>query len=526
MVKMSAFVAILGIASMLTPCAAQSENSDEGINPTITRNATRGLVETNSAETMGSGRLSFSFLQTWYKQETGYALTPNSGAQIYTSLGAVSFGVNQYIDIFASGAVFTTRDDTISPHSGIGTVLAGIQGALPFPASSPFHLGALGIVSGGTSTNQLDSNRADGYDYLETRTGYDFMGKLLESLVFGNESQSVKLHFNEGAVFTVESQKKTYILFGMGLQVTPHKLVSLGVEFNSRSTWSDNITITSDPMWLTPSVHFRTPYYMNVVLGADISLSSTRSDATMPPALEKYRVFGGLDFTFDLLSSERRAQREKERNAAKEKEEMAKNQIRLKAEADSLTRKAKADSLTMATKMRQDSIAAAVAAKRLADSLAIKMSQDSVTLAETKRRLQEEMSKRSDAEKQLLSTGMLILDAVYFESGKTEISINSKPYLNIIGKMLTKYPKLMIEIGGHTDNIGGHDSNMRLSTARAESVRQYLFQVAPELATRLTAVGYGPDRPKAENRTAAGRKVNRRVEMQVLNKDVLKEYNP
>jgi outer membrane protein OmpA-like peptidoglycan-associated protein len=475
---------------------------------------------------MGSGRLSFSFTQTWYKQDSGYSATPNSGANIYTTLGALSFGVNQFIDIFASGAIFTTREYTGTPTSGIGTILAGIQGALPFPESSPFHLGALGVVSAGTTANQIDSNRADGYDYFETRTGYDFMGKLLESLVFGNESQSVKLHFNEGAVFSVESQKQTFILFAMGLQVNPHKMVSLGVEFNSRSTWSDNATITSDPMWLTPSVQFRTPYYMNVLLGVDISLSSARSDNTMPPALEKYRVFGGLDFTFDLLSAERKARREKERNAAQEKDEMLKNQARMKVEADSLAKKAKADSLNMASKMKQDSIAAATAAKRLADSLAVKMKQDSVTLAETKHRLQEEMSKRSDAEKQLLSTGMLLLDAVYFESGRTEISINSKPYLNIIGKMLTKYPKLMIEIGGHTDNIGGHESNMRLSTARAESVRQYLFLVAPELATRLTAVGYGPDQPKADNRTAAGRKVNRRVEMQVLNKDVLKEYNP
>jgi outer membrane protein OmpA-like peptidoglycan-associated protein len=242
----------------------------------------------------------------------------------------------------------------------------------------------------------------------------------------------------------------------------------------------------------------------------------------MPPALEKYRVFGGLDFTFDLLSGQRKAEREKEKKAALEKEEMAKNQARLKAEADNMTKKAKTDSLGMAKKMKVDSIAAA----RVADSLAIKMKQDSVALAETRGRLQEEISKRSDAEKQLLSTGMLLLDAVYFESGRTEISINSKPYLNIIGKMLTKYPKLMIEISGHTDNIGGYESNRRLSNARAESVRQYLFQVAPELAARLTAVGYGLDQPKADNRTASGRKVNRRVELRVLNKDVLKEYNP
>jgi outer membrane protein OmpA-like peptidoglycan-associated protein len=513
---------------MIIPCAAQSDKSDDDANPTISRYATRGLVFTNSAETMGGGRLSFSYLQTWYKQQTGYPQTPNSGAtpntdaQILTSLGAVSFGVNKAIDIFASGALFTTREYTGTPRSGIGTVLAGIQGALPFPETSPFHLGAQGVVSFGTCKNQLDLNKADGYNYFETRTGYDFMGKLLQSLVFGNEAQSVKLHFNEGAAFSIEKDKQTFILFAMGLQVNPHKLVSLGVEFNSRSTWSDNVTITSDPMWLTPSVQFRTPYFMNVVLGTDISMSAARSNPALPPALEKYRVFGGLDFTFDLLSGERKAQREKARMAAKEKEEMAKNQIRLKAEADSMARKAKTDSLVMVKKMKVDSIAAA----RLADSLAVKMKQDSITLAETKRRLQEEMSKRSDAEKQLLSTGMLLLDAVYFESGRTEISINSKPYLNIIGKMLTKYPKLMIEIGGHTDNIGGYEYNRQLSNRRAESVRQYLFQVAPELVTRLSAVGYGLDRPKADNRSASGRKVNRRVEMQVLNKDVLKEYNP
>ena len=164
--------------------------------------------------------------------------------------------------------------------------------------------------------------------------------------------------------------------------------------------------------------------------------------------------------------------------------------------------------------------------RKRADSLsALKSSQDSILLAETKRRLEEEKSKRSDAEKQLLSTGLLLLDAVYFESGRTEISINSKPYLNIIGKMLLKYPKLQLEVSGHTDNIGGLSMNMRLSQARAESVRMYLMQVAPELSSRMVARGYGPTQPKAENSTANGRKNNRRVEIQVLNKDVLKEYN-
>jgi OmpA-OmpF porin, OOP family len=124
-----------------------------------------------------------------------------------------------------------------------------------------------------------------------------------------------------------------------------------------------------------------------------------------------------------------------------------------------------------------------------------------------------------------LSTGLLLLDAVYFESGRTNVSINSKPYLNIIGKMLIKYPKLVLEVAGHTDNVGSETSNYMLSQARAESVRGYLTEIAPELGSRLSAHGYGLTRPKANNNTADGRKINRRVELQVLNRDILKEYN-
>jgi OOP family OmpA-OmpF porin len=91
--------------------------------------------------------------------------------------------------------------------------------------------------------------------------------------------------------------------------------------------------------------------------------------------------------------------------------------------------------------------------------------------------------------------------------------------------MLLKYPKLQLEVAGHTDNVGSLQTNMRLSQVRAESVRLYLMSVAPELASRLLAKGYGPMQPKAENNTANGRKINRRVEIQVLNRDVLKEYN-
>jgi outer membrane protein OmpA-like peptidoglycan-associated protein len=524
-----AYAVFLGIVCLIVPCASQTDEGQQ--NPTMTRYATRGLTLTNSAETMGSGRLSFALSGTWFEQKTGYPHTANTGTQIYTTLGSFSFGVNSYMDVFASGAIYALQKYSSTPSSGIGSVLAGIQGTLPLPSGSPFHLGAQGIVIAGTSGNQIDSNRADGYNYFETRTGYDFIGKFLQSLIFGTEARSVKLHFNEGAAFSLEKDKKTFLLLGMGLQGNLHPLVAIGLEFNSRSTFEDNAAFNTDPLWLTPSIHIRTPYYMNFVFGADLSISQERTDTSVVRSLEQYRIFGGLDFTFDLLSGTRKAQREKERKAALEKEEMGKNHAQLKAHADSLALKMREDSLAMVKKMREDSIAAEqqrMLEKRRADSLALKAVKDSIALAETKRRLQmeEELSKRSDAEKQLLATGMITLEGVSFESGRTELTMNARVYLMNLGKALAKYPKLMIEIGGHTDNMGRYDANRRLSYNRAEAVRQCLIAAAPELATRLNSVGYGPDRPKEDNRSAAGRKANRRIELQVQNKDVLKEYNP
>ncbi|HOY77742.1 MAG TPA: OmpA family protein [Hyphomonadaceae bacterium] len=73
---------------------------------------------------------------------------------------------------------------------------------------------------------------------------------------------------------------------------------------------------------------------------------------------------------------------------------------------------------------------------------------------------------------------------------------------------------LKIQIQGFTDNEGKKANNTRLSRRRAESVRGYL--VAQGLSQDLlTAVGFGPDRPVASNRTASGRARNRRIEIRV-----------
>jgi len=156
--------------------------------------------------------------------------------------------------------------------------------------------------------------------------------------------------------------------------------------------------------------------------------------------------------------------------------------------------------------------------------LAAKARQDSLALAEANRNLEQERSHRSDWEKEFLRTGVLNLEALYFETGKAEISINSKPYLNLVGKVLSKYSKLQMEIGGHTDNVGNAAHNQKLSQDRSDAVRLYLTAAYGELNGHLSAKGYGMTQPKASNKNADGRQVNRRVEITVLNKDVLKEY--
>jgi len=95
--------------------------------------------------------------------------------------------------------------------------------------------------------------------------------------------------------------------------------------------------------------------------------------------------------------------------------------------------------------------------------------------------------------------------------------------LDDVAKVLTQYPMLTMEVGGHTDNTGTKAKNITLSEQRAKAVLGYLVQKYPTLdQSHFTTAGYGPDVPVASNGTALGRSKNRRVEFRVTNKDVLR----
>ena len=114
-----------------------------------------------------------------------------------------------------------------------------------------------------------------------------------------------------------------------------------------------------------------------------------------------------------------------------------------------------------------------------------------------------------------ISRGQLILKGVNFESGKAVLLSGSFKVLDEIAESLREWPEVRVEVQGHTDNTGNAAKNQELSQQRAETVRQYLIQKGIS-SDRLTAVGYGQDRPVADNKTANGRAQNRRVELNRL----------
>ncbi len=111
------------------------------------------------------------------------------------------------------------------------------------------------------------------------------------------------------------------------------------------------------------------------------------------------------------------------------------------------------------------------------------------------------------------SSGHAAVYGLYFDTGKSELKPESKAALEEIAKLLKGDAGLKVNVVGHTDSVGGADSNMKLSQARADSVVKALVSQYGIDASRLKAYGVGALAPVAPNKTDEGRAKNRRVEL-------------
>ena len=107
------------------------------------------------------------------------------------------------------------------------------------------------------------------------------------------------------------------------------------------------------------------------------------------------------------------------------------------------------------------------------------------------------------------------LNNVFFDSGKSTLRAESNHELNQLAEYMNIKKTLVIEIAGHTDNVGAADANQKLSEERADAVKQYLAKKGID-PSRVTAKGYGDTQPVADNGTAGGRQKNRRTEVHII----------
>lgn len=103
---------------------------------------------------------------------------------------------------------------------------------------------------------------------------------------------------------------------------------------------------------------------------------------------------------------------------------------------------------------------------------------------------------------------------ILFDFDSAALRADSRQSLRDMASVFVEYPETRIDISGHTDSVGSASYNQNLSEERAQSVTRYLTSQGVS-STRISARGYGESLPTSSNELAAGRQLNRRVEIQI-----------
>lgn len=219
--------------------------------------------------------------------------------------------------------------------------------------------------------------------------------------------------------------------------------------------------------------------------------------------------------------SQRRAQAEAERtaaDAAKKEALMAADMANAAAAAANRERtaaeaaKLQADDARQAALDQQQRLAAEAEKARLAAAEADRQRQGA---EEQQAQLRQQLLVQFN---QILETrdtarGLIVnMSDVLFDTAQYALKPGAREKLAKVSGIILSHPGLKIDVEGHTDSVGGNEYNMGLSENRANSVRSYLMEQGVN-GDAVSAKGFGKTRPVADNGTAAGRQMNRRVEL-------------
>ncbi len=110
----------------------------------------------------------------------------------------------------------------------------------------------------------------------------------------------------------------------------------------------------------------------------------------------------------------------------------------------------------------------------------------------------------------------IAFQSLEFENGKANILTTMHDDLDKLANFLIDHPQFKLKISGHTDSAGKEESNLRLSQARADAIKEYLTTEFPIDTERITAMGYGSSKPIAQEVTDDHKQLNRRVEFEII----------
>lgn len=134
---------------------------------------------------------------------------------------------------------------------------------------------------------------------------------------------------------------------------------------------------------------------------------------------------------------------------------------------------------------------------------------------------EEDYQKMNVPEKEFFATENgqgYVLNSINYNYTDTNVPVEGEYELQQIGAFLRRYPKVVLEIGGHTSTQGDEKFNQKVSTQRAEAIVKYLKEELAIRPVQLKAKGYGQSTPLESNKTERGRALNERIEIKVLKK--------